>query len=171
MKTVFTLLIRGYQLFISPMLPRSCRYYPSCSQYGLEAVREYGATRGAVLAGWRILRCNPFSLGGYDPVHNQTLFAPRPPGGRTPATDDPATPPRSSGEERSETPRADPAPGPETPTADVGGPHGGCSCAQDDRGHRPTSGPGAESGPAKAQAESPRAEPEAEAAADRDVAA
>lgn len=78
MRSILILVIRGYQLLISPLLPRSCKYHPSCSQYGLEAVREFGALRGMVLAGWRLLRCNPFSLGGYDPVHDQKLFAPRP---------------------------------------------------------------------------------------------
>jgi uncharacterized protein len=90
MRTLFIILIPAYQVVISPMLPRSCKYYPSCSQYGLEAVREFGAIRGMVLAGWRILRCNPFSLGGYDPVQSQKLFASRhvpPPGPSDPAPD------------------------------------------------------------------------------------
>jgi uncharacterized protein len=69
--------IRAYQVFISPGLPGRCKYYPSCSQYGLEAVTEYGVVRGLVLAAWRILRCNPLSYGGYDPVSRQKLFAPR----------------------------------------------------------------------------------------------
>lgn len=69
--------IRGYQAFVSPALPRSCKYYPSCSQYAIDALRKYGVLRGIVLAGWRLLRCNPLSLGGIDPVERQTLFAPR----------------------------------------------------------------------------------------------
>lgn len=69
--------VRGYQTFISPMLPRSCKYYPSCSQYAIDALRQYGVLRGVVLAGWRLLRCNPMSRGGYDPVENQTLFCKR----------------------------------------------------------------------------------------------
>lgn len=62
------LLIRGYQRFVSPMLPPSCRYYPSCSEYAYEAIAKYGIIRGGLMAGWRVLRCNPFNRGGYDPV-------------------------------------------------------------------------------------------------------
>ena len=69
--------IRGYQKVISPGLPRSCKYYPSCSQYAIDALTQYGVLRGIVLAGWRLLRCNPLSYGGYDPVERQTVFAPR----------------------------------------------------------------------------------------------
>ncbi len=66
--------VRGYQTFISPALPRRCKYYPSCSQYAVDALLQYGVLRGIVLAGWRLLRCNPLSYGGYDPVDRQTLF-------------------------------------------------------------------------------------------------
>jgi len=66
--------IRLYQRLISPALPRRCRYEPTCSAYAVDAVREFGVLRGLVLAGWRLLRCNPFSRGGYDPVEAQTLF-------------------------------------------------------------------------------------------------
>lgn len=66
--------IRAYQRFISPALPRRCKYHPTCSAYAIDAVREFGIVRGLVLAGWRLLRCNPFSHGGYDPVEAQTLF-------------------------------------------------------------------------------------------------
>jgi uncharacterized protein len=69
--------IRGYQEFISPGLPGRCKYHPSCSQYAIDAVTEYGVLRGFVLASWRLLRCNPLSFGGYDPVERQTLFATR----------------------------------------------------------------------------------------------
>jgi putative membrane protein insertion efficiency factor len=69
--------IRLYQRFISPAMPRRCRYHPTCSAYAIDAVREFGVLRGLVLAGWRLLRCNPFSPGGYDPVENQTLFKSR----------------------------------------------------------------------------------------------
>ena len=61
-------LIRFYQHNISPMHPGCCRFRPTCSQYALEAVSKYGFIRGGALAVWRILRCNPFSKGGYDPV-------------------------------------------------------------------------------------------------------
>jgi len=61
-------LVRGYQVAISPLLPPSCRYYPSCSAYAVEALEKHGALRGAWLAARRILRCNPFRPGGFDPV-------------------------------------------------------------------------------------------------------
>jgi putative membrane protein insertion efficiency factor len=60
--------IRGYQKFISPALPPSCRFSPSCSQYALEAVSRYGALKGTWLAIRRLVRCHPFNPGGYDPV-------------------------------------------------------------------------------------------------------
>jgi putative membrane protein insertion efficiency factor len=66
--------IRAYQRFISPALPRRCKYEPTCSAYAVDAVRRFGVARGLILAGWRLLRCNPFSHGGYDPVEAQTLF-------------------------------------------------------------------------------------------------
>jgi putative membrane protein insertion efficiency factor len=69
--------IRGYQAVISPLLPRSCKYYPSCSQYAVDALREFGVARGSILAAWRLLRCNPLSYGGYDPVKKQKLFGHR----------------------------------------------------------------------------------------------
>ena len=68
MKTILIKLIQFYQKYLSPMKRTKCPYYPSCSQYGLEAVGKYGALRGSALAAWRILRCNPFSGGGYDPL-------------------------------------------------------------------------------------------------------
>ena len=67
-------LIRGYQRWISPLLGARCKYYPSCSEYAVQAIGRYGILRGSVLAAWRLLRCNPFSHGGYDPVSEQTLF-------------------------------------------------------------------------------------------------
>jgi putative membrane protein insertion efficiency factor len=66
--------IRLYQRVISPALPRRCKYHPTCSAYAVEAVRSQGLLRGLVLAGWRVLRCNPWSHGGFDPVEAQTLF-------------------------------------------------------------------------------------------------
>jgi uncharacterized protein len=66
--------IRLYQRLISPWLPRRCKYEPTCSAYAVTAVRTFGVARGFVLAAWRILRCNPFSDGGCDPVEAQTLF-------------------------------------------------------------------------------------------------
>jgi putative membrane protein insertion efficiency factor len=66
--------IAVYQRLISPALPRRCKYEPTCSRYAVQAVREYGILRGLVLASWRLLRCNPWSHGGYDPVEVQGLF-------------------------------------------------------------------------------------------------
>jgi putative membrane protein insertion efficiency factor len=63
-----------YQRVISPALPRRCKYEPTCSRYAVEAIRQYGILRGLVLAGWRLLRCNPWSHGGYDPVEAQRVF-------------------------------------------------------------------------------------------------
>ncbi len=60
--------IRFYRRFVSPGLPPSCRFSPTCSEYALEAVSRHGALKGGFLALWRILRCNPFCKGGYDPV-------------------------------------------------------------------------------------------------------
>jgi putative membrane protein insertion efficiency factor len=61
-------LLRGYKWIVSPLLPPACRYVPTCSEYAMEAVEEYGALRGGVMAVWRVLRCHPFAKGGYDPV-------------------------------------------------------------------------------------------------------
>ena len=61
-------LIRGYQRLVSPVLPPSCRFHPSCSQYALEAVTRYGALKGSWLATRRLVRCHPFHPGGFDPV-------------------------------------------------------------------------------------------------------
>ncbi len=68
MSWMLTTLIRGYQYFISPLLGARCKYYPSCSAYTLEAIRVHGPLKGVGLGAWRILRCNPFSNGGFDPV-------------------------------------------------------------------------------------------------------
>src|SRR6476661_791913 len=69
--------LRGYRRFISPAMAPRCRYYPSCSAYAEEAIREVGAIRGTILASWRLLRCNPFSNGGIDPVSERRFFRPR----------------------------------------------------------------------------------------------
>ena len=68
MKNILIAMIRFYQKFLSPLKHTRCPYTPTCSQYGLEAKQKYGAVKGSLLACWRILRCNPFSKGGYDPV-------------------------------------------------------------------------------------------------------
>ena len=68
MKKILIFFIKMDQKYISPMKTTKCPYIPSCSQYGLEAVEKYGAFKGGLMALWRIIRCNPFSKGGYDPV-------------------------------------------------------------------------------------------------------
>jgi putative membrane protein insertion efficiency factor len=74
MRAVVVAPIAVYQRVISPALPRRCKYEPTCSRYAIRAVGEYGILRGLVLATWRLLRCNPWSHGGYDPVEAQRLF-------------------------------------------------------------------------------------------------
>jgi uncharacterized protein len=74
--------IVAYQRFVSPAIPRRCKYEPTCSRYAVSAIREYGILRGLVLAGWRLLRCNPWSHGGYDPVEAQRVFRVGPETGR-----------------------------------------------------------------------------------------
>jgi putative membrane protein insertion efficiency factor len=71
--------IRIYQRLLSPLVGQRCRYYPSCSEYAAQAISRFGILRGLVLAGWRLLRCNPWSNGGFDPVEDQRLFKPRAP--------------------------------------------------------------------------------------------
>ena len=68
--------IRAYQLLLSPLLGQRCKYHPSCSAYAVEAISRFGILRGVVLAAWRLLRCNPWSVGGIDPVDRQRLFRP-----------------------------------------------------------------------------------------------
>jgi putative membrane protein insertion efficiency factor len=69
--------LKLYRRFISPALPPRCKYHPSCSAYAVQAIERFGILRGLVLAGWRVLRCNPWSHGGYDPPEAQTLFKDR----------------------------------------------------------------------------------------------
>ncbi len=68
MKQLLVLIFRGYQLLISPLLPNACRYAPTCSEYGIQAVRKYGAFKGGWMAIKRILRCHPWGGHGYDPL-------------------------------------------------------------------------------------------------------
>ena len=68
MKSLFLALIRFYRRSISPVRPPCCRFIPTCSQYAIEAIEKYGVCKGGALALWRVLRCNPFCKGGYDPV-------------------------------------------------------------------------------------------------------
>ena len=72
MKRLLLLLVQFYRSCISPLLPPSCRYYPTCSAYAMEAIERYGARRGGWMAVRRILRCHPWHEGGYDPVRRET---------------------------------------------------------------------------------------------------
>lgn len=72
MKRLFLFLIKAYRKYISPLKKPCCRFYPTCSTYGLEAIEEWGAIRGGFLTLWRILRCNPFCRGGIDEVPRRT---------------------------------------------------------------------------------------------------
>ena len=74
LRAAVTAPIMGYRRVVSPAIPRRCKYEPTCSRYAVEAIREYGILKGLVLAGWRLLRCNPWSHGGYDPVEAQRVF-------------------------------------------------------------------------------------------------
>lgn len=73
MKYILIKLIEFYRKFISPLTPPSCKYTPTCSQYGLEAIERFGALKGGALTLWRFLRCNPWSRGGYDPVPEKSI--------------------------------------------------------------------------------------------------
>ncbi|MBQ8739380.1 MAG: membrane protein insertion efficiency factor YidD [Clostridia bacterium] len=74
MKKILKFFIKLYRKLISPLLPNACRFTPTCSQYAIEAIDKFGAVRGSILAIWRILRCNPFCRGGYDPVPDKFTF-------------------------------------------------------------------------------------------------
>ena len=83
---VFISMIRVYQRFVSPLFPPSCRFTPNCSRYTIQAIQKHGPLRGGAMGAWRILRCNPFSKGGYDPVEAQQLFKAVPGPDRAPAS-------------------------------------------------------------------------------------
>jgi putative membrane protein insertion efficiency factor len=76
-RSAVTLPIKLYQRLISPAFGQRCKFYPSCSEYAIQAIGTFGILRGLVLAAWRLLRCNPWSQGGLDPVENQRVFKPR----------------------------------------------------------------------------------------------
>ncbi len=76
MKYIFLGIIKLYRLTLSKILPPCCRFYPTCSQYGLTAVRRFGAVKGGYLTLWRIFRCNPFGKYGYDPVPEKFCLRP-----------------------------------------------------------------------------------------------
>jgi uncharacterized protein len=90
--------IRAYQRWVSPALAPRCRYYPTCSAYADEAIRELGPVRGLILAGWRLLRCNPFSHGGIDELSDRRLF--RHTRTRSERAAKPALPPTTGGSNR-----------------------------------------------------------------------
>jgi uncharacterized protein len=73
-REVFLLPLHAYRAVISPNLTPRCRYYPSCSTYGVQAVRELGVVKGSIVAAWRVVRCNPFSDGGVDELADRSLF-------------------------------------------------------------------------------------------------
>ena len=68
MRYVFIYIIKFYKKFISPMFAPSCRFYPTCSTYAIQSFTKYGVIKGGAKAAWRILRCNPYNKGGYDPL-------------------------------------------------------------------------------------------------------
>lgn len=74
MRAVLIAPIRLYQRAVSPLIPRRCKYHPTCSAYAVGAIQQFGPFKGVVLAGWRLLRCNPWSHGGVDYPADQTLF-------------------------------------------------------------------------------------------------
>jgi putative membrane protein insertion efficiency factor len=67
-------LVYAYRYTLRPLFGGGCKYHPSCSQYAIDALREFGLLKGSILAGWRLLRCNPWSHGGVDYAHDQRLF-------------------------------------------------------------------------------------------------
>ncbi len=75
-KQVATSLIKVYQLGISPLLGQNCRYYPTCSNYAMGAIKTHGVMKGVALGSWRLCRCNPFSGGGFDPVPDRGRWLP-----------------------------------------------------------------------------------------------
>jgi len=78
-RSLVVVVLRFYQRWISPAFGERCRYYPSCSEYAVQAVQRFGIVRGLLLATWRLLRCNPWSRGGFDPVDDQRLFTSKAP--------------------------------------------------------------------------------------------
>ena len=76
MRQIAALPVHAYRAVVSPLLGPRCKYHPTCSRYALDAIREVGVLRGAILAAWRLLRCNPWSHGGVDHVRDRRIFKP-----------------------------------------------------------------------------------------------
>ncbi len=74
MKKILIFFLKGYKKIISPLIPPCCRFTPTCSEYAMEAIGKFGAIRGSLLGAYRLLRCNPFCRGGYDPVPEKFTF-------------------------------------------------------------------------------------------------
>jgi putative membrane protein insertion efficiency factor len=74
MRQIAALPVHAYRAVVSPLIGPRCKYHPTCSRYALDAIQEVGVVRGLVLAGWRLLRCNPWSHGGVDHVHDRRIF-------------------------------------------------------------------------------------------------
>ncbi|MBQ8568058.1 MAG: membrane protein insertion efficiency factor YidD [Oscillospiraceae bacterium] len=75
MKHIFLLLLKLYRKFISPLFPPCCKYYPTCSTYAVKAFTKHGAVKGLILSVWRLIRCNPWSLGGVDHVPDEFTWS------------------------------------------------------------------------------------------------
>ncbi len=71
LKNLLILILKGYKSFVSPLFTPSCRFYPTCSEYGIQALKIYSWPKALLLTGWRIIRCNPFNKGGFDPVKSR----------------------------------------------------------------------------------------------------
>jgi uncharacterized protein len=74
MRQIAALPVHAYRAVVSPLIGPRCKYHPTCSRYALDAIQEVGVVRGLILAGWRLLRCNPWSHGGVDHVHDRRIF-------------------------------------------------------------------------------------------------
>ena len=74
MRQIAALPVHAYRAVVSPLIGPRCKYHPTCSRYALDAIQEVGVVRGLVLAAWRLLRCNPWSHGGVDHVHDRRIF-------------------------------------------------------------------------------------------------
>ena len=74
MRQIAALPVHAYRVVVSPLIGPRCKYHPTCSRYALDAIQEVGVVRGLILAAWRLLRCNPWSHGGVDHVHDRRIF-------------------------------------------------------------------------------------------------